>query len=469
MIPSADFTDSKPANAQLDKLTLIASSLGIELIDIVRSLDQIDSNTHVQLQALEHVRSYAKQMQDGNRNVRAAIDTVNEKTVQTLSAVMTSVETIQNAGNRTQKLANWVQSLDDRITVIEDTINSAQSNNNEIASIAAQVNILAINAKIEAARAGDAGLGFAVVAEAINELSRKTAGAAEGINDSIITLGSWVDSLRDEANVAATDAKNVLAEADDTDVSLSGIAEHVQLIDSEAKQIKSNAATVGSTMEKFGESFGQMGTSLEQTAAGIHQVRGRSETLVSQSEALIQSSISLGGVSQDSRFINEVQSRAAQISALFEAAISNAEITTADLFSQSYNVISGSDPQQLMARFTQLTDKLLPAVQEPALEFDPSVVFCAAIDKRGYIPTHNKVFSQPMRADPVWNTANCRNRRVFDDPVGLKAGNNTEPFLMQLYHRDMGGGVIKTMKDISAPIFVGGKHWGGLRLAYTAE
>lgn len=469
MIPTADFTDSRPANAQLDKLTHIASSLGVELVDLAAALDQIDNSTRSQLQALDHVRTFASQMQDGNRKVRSAIDTINETTLETLGAVVASVETIQNAGSRTQKLASWVQSLDNRITVIEDTIKSAQSNNNDIASIAAQVNILAINAKIEAARAGDAGRGFAVVAEAINELSRKTASAAEGINDSILTLGSWVDALRGEASISANDAKGVLSDAADTDSSLSGIADHVRLIDSEAKQIKSNAATVGTTMDKFAQSFAQMGTSLEQTAAGIHQVRQRSGTMVSQSETLIQSSVSLGGITGDTRFINEVQSRAALISSTFEAAISKGAISSADLFSQNYTIIDGSDPQQVMASFTALADQMLPEIQDQALEFDPRIVFCAAINKNGYIPTHNTIFSQPLRSDPVWNMANCRNRRIFDDPVGMKAGNNTEPFLLQIYHRDMGGGTIVTLKDISAPIIVGGKLWGGLRLAYTSE
>ncbi|MEO0372716.1 MAG: hypothetical protein AAF231_14750, partial [Pseudomonadota bacterium] len=61
---------------------------------------------------------------------------------------------------------------------------------------------------------------------------------------------------------------------------------------------------------------------------------------------------------------------------------------------------------------------------------------------------------------------NSRNRRIFDDRVGLKAGQNTKPFLLQVYRRDMGGGVFKIMKDLSAPITVHGRHWGGLRLAY---
>ena len=191
--------------------------------------------------------------------------------------------------------------------------------------------------------------------------------------------------------------------------------------------------------------------------------------MVSQSEFLIQSSAALGGVSQDTRFINEVQTRAALISTAFENAIKTGAISSADLFNLKYTQIEGSDPQQVMASFTALTDKLLPDIQEPALEFDPRVVFCAAINKSGYIPTHNKKFSHPMGDDPVWNMANSRNRRIFDDEVGLKAGNNKEPFLLQIYHRDMGGGNVTTLKDISAPIIVGGKLWGGLRLAYVTE
>ena len=467
MIPAADFTDSSPANDQIDALSHIASRLSLELVDIAGALDQIDDSTGRQLETLAQVRKNAGRMLQGNVSVRKAIDMVNETTAETLEAVVSSVENIQSAGNRTQKLANWVRSLDARITEIEDTIASARSNNDDIASIAAQVNILAINAKIEAARAGEAGRGFAVVAEAINELSRKTAGAAEGISDSILTLGNWIESLRGEANVAAEDAEGVLSEADETDISLSGIAEHVRMINSEARQIRENAEHVGTAVTEFGESFDHMGTALEGTASGIHQVRARADTMVEQAECLVQRSVSLGGATQDSRFIDEVQARASLISMAFEDAVANGTISRDTLFKPTYKPVLGSDPQQFITGFCDFTDHILPPIQEPALEFDPSVVFCAAIDRNGYIPTHNKKFSQPMGDDPVWNMANCRNRRIFDDKVGLKAGNNKQPFLLQVYRRDMGGGEFVTMKDVSAPILVGGQLWGGLRLAYT--
>jgi methyl-accepting chemotaxis protein len=137
------------------------------------------------------------------------------------------------------------------------------------------------------------------------------------------------------------------------------------------------------------------------------------------------------------------------------------------LFSESYRPVPGTDPTQVVAPFTDLTDALFPPVQEAALAFDPKVVFCAAVDRNGYLPTHNRKFSQPQGRDPVWNAAHSRNRRIFADRVGLKAGRNTAPFLLQVYRRDMGGGEFRMMKDLSAPITVKGRHWGGLRLAYA--
>jgi len=121
-----------------------------------------------------------------------------------------------------------------------------------------------------------------------------------------------------------------------------------------------------------------------------------------------------------------------------------------------------------MARFTTFTDRVLPDIQEPLLSLDPRVVFCAAVDNNGYLPTHNRKFSQPQRADPAWNAANCRNRRMFNDRTGLACGRNTKPFLVQTYRRDMGGGQFALMKDTSAPIYVNGRHWGGFRMGYRA-
>lgn len=95
------------------------------------------------------------------------------------------------------------------------------------------------------------------------------------------------------------------------------------------------------------------------------------------------------------------------------------------------------------------------------------MVFCAAIDLNGYLPVHNTKYAHPQRPrDVAWNTANSRNRRIFDDRAGLLAARNTRPFLVQVYQRDLGGGQLVMMKEIDAPIMVKGRHWGGFRTSY---
>jgi len=89
------------------------------------------------------------------------------------------------------------------------------------------------------------------------------------------------------------------------------------------------------------------------------------------------------------------------------------------------------------------------------------------IDRNGYVPVHNKAASQPQRpGDVSWNTANSRNRRIFDDVAGLAAGRNTRSYLIRSYPRDMGNGKLAMMREIDVPIRVKGRHWGGFRTAY---
>jgi len=95
------------------------------------------------------------------------------------------------------------------------------------------------------------------------------------------------------------------------------------------------------------------------------------------------------------------------------------------------------------------------------------MAFCVMIDRNGYLPVHNKVSSHPQRqGDVAWNTANSRNRRIFNDPAGLAAGRNRRSYLIQSYARDMGNGNTVMMREIDVPIAVRGRHWGGFRTAY---
>ena len=133
---------------------------------------------------------------------------------------------------------------------------------------------------------------------------------------------------------------------------------------------------------------------------------------------------------------------------------------------ENYREIPGTDPKQYLTDYVEFTDRVLPAIQDPIQKSDPRIVFCVAWAKGGYLPTHNPNYRLPQGKDPVWNNANCRNRRLFNDRAVKKVAANTKPFLLQTYRRDMGGGNFVLMKDLSSPILVRGRHWGAFRMGF---
>jgi methyl-accepting chemotaxis protein len=152
---------------------------------------------------------------------------------------------------------------------------------------------------------------------------------------------------------------------------------------------------------------------------------------------------------------------------IFEDAVTSGAISIDDMFDTDYVEIPGTNPVQHRTRILGWADRALPAFQEAFLAKDPRMAFCVMIDRNGYLPVHNKLYSHPQRpGDVAWNTANSRNRRIFNDAAGLAAGRNLRTYLIQSYARDMGNGKTVMMREIDVPIRVHGRHWGGFRTAY---
>ncbi|MBR0793898.1 methyl-accepting chemotaxis protein [Bradyrhizobium jicamae] len=151
----------------------------------------------------------------------------------------------------------------------------------------------------------------------------------------------------------------------------------------------------------------------------------------------------------------------------FESGLASGAITIDDMFDTNYVEIPGTNPVQYRTRMLDWADRTLPAFLEAFLAKDKRLAFCATVDQNGYLPVHNRIYSQPQRpGDVAWNTANSRNRRIFNDAAGLAAARNQRAYLIQSYARDMGNGNTVMMREIDVPIRVRGRHWGGFRTAY---
>lgn len=461
--------DAEALRRVMGSLAAEASDLGLHLVDIAGSIQ--DTAT----QSREHAALFTRLTQSAT-----AIASANGDIARALG------ETDKMAASARQVLGEQAAQLDGSIAAIDHMVTASNEIGTEISAfsgaladvgrladaigtIARQTNLLALNAAIEAARAGDAGKGFAVVASEVRALSLETSNTTASIQKTLQELRARIDKLEAAGEEARVSAVGVKTTACEVQGSFAGVEEVMSKILDSASSLAATTGAVDRECGEFARSIGAASAEIIRSNEMLQNASAKVGEVVTISERIIQATARAGIETPDSPYIQRVQQLAGEVSARFSAAVLSGEIGMDALFDRQYRPIPGTDPVQMMTRYTDFTDRALPAIQEPAVATDERIAFCAAIDENGYLPTHNRKFSEPQRpGDPAWNTANCRNRRIFNDRVGLAAGRNKEPFLLQTYRRDMGGGQFVLMKDISAPILVNGRHWGGLRLAIRA-
>jgi methyl-accepting chemotaxis protein len=212
------------------------------------------------------------------------------------------------------------------------------------------------------------------------------------------------------------------------------------------------------------EELATLAKGVDLSSTDLKHADERVASLLDVSEELIALIADSGVETADAPLIRQVAETARRISAAFDAAVDRGDVRLDQLMDENYREIPGSNPKQYLTDYVELADRLLPPIPDPIQKSDSRIAFCVAWARGGYLPTHNPNYRLPQGPDPVWNNANCRNRRLFNDRAVKKAAASTRPFLLQTYRRDMGGGNFVLMKDLSSPIFVKGRHWGAFRM-----
>jgi methyl-accepting chemotaxis protein len=387
--------------------------------------------------------------------------------VQTLNALAGQVQEITKAQNAISEVSRGSQAAVERarqaveevgsgVGAIVATLREVSQAAHAITTIALQTRLVAFNASVEAKRAGEAGRGFGVVADAVKDLAAKVESSSKNIMSTVGELDARIDALSREIRVPEDQDA---AAAGGFHRALADVQDGVSSISAAAEQSRTICAELNARMSQVEEE-------IQQGSRALDSAVNRSESFLKVSENMIDLVSNCGIETEDTPYINGAREAAAQIAQLLEDSLRTGTITLDDLFDEQYRPISGTNPQQHTTRFVELADRLFPQVQERMLALSSKVVFCIAADRNGYIATHNKKYCHAQRGDLAWDTANSRYRRVFNDRTGLASARNQRPFLLQTYRRDMGGGNFVVMKEAAAPITVGGRHWGGLRLAF---
>jgi len=369
--------------------------------------------------------------------------------------ISNSVSTIRDARKHaitaSEKMAA-LQQKSKKIQVIADVIND----------IATRTNLVALNAAVEAARAGESGRGFTVVAQEVRLLAQRT-------KEATVEIASMLREINDEADLSARSMHTL---AEQVSAATAPVERAVSLMDeirtlaeesnSQVQSIASMARSHANTASQISHSVRTMVDGIERSAKDVPLASDAVFKLAEKAEQIftILAPYCDQNIHQTMRTL--AQDAASRIGRLFEDAVTNGRITIEDLFDRNHRPVANTNPQKFKTRFDDYTDMVLPDIQEPIIEGYNNIAYAGAVDDRGYFPTHNRRYSQPLTGVYDADLANNRTKRIFSDRTGSRCGSNREPFLLQTYKRDTG----EIMHDVSAPIYVKGQHWGGFRIGY---
>ncbi|MGF1643469.1 MAG: methyl-accepting chemotaxis protein [Thiotrichales bacterium] len=339
-----------------------------------------------------------------------------------------------------------------------DEINSSAERVSKMLSlindIAFQTNILAINAAVEAAHAGERGRGFAVVAQEVRALAARSADAANQIR----TMVTASREISERGKTLATNADHKMLE----------ILQNVEGFSARINAIAQTAGEQTQGIQDANQAIAQIDAITQQNNALVAELATNTGMLDRQASFLMDAAkVFRLPRSELSHPLHEharelAVDAAGQVGRILEGALRHGRIAIDALFSEHYAPIAGTDPVKYHTAFDALCDELLPAIQEPLLDENPEIIYAIASDRRGYVPTHNARFSQPLTGAHQADLVGNRTKRLFTDRVGQQVGTHTQTWKLQTYRRDTG----ELMFDMSAPIVVGGRHWGGFRIGY---
>ncbi|CAB3702475.1 hypothetical protein LMG26685_05376 [Achromobacter mucicolens] len=376
---------------------------------------------------------------------------------QNLQAARQALAELTEVKTRVDRMTHEMAAFTEVVAQLAARAQSVGDISKAIKDIALQTQLLALNAGVEAARAGDAGRGFAVVASEVGRLAERVNTATSDIGRHTTQMLDLVGSTQRQTGTLREDVDASGAVLDRTCV---GFERFVRDFDSMNRQVSDVVQAIGevdATNHGMSEEVGRIAALSADVLERVGSMSGEIDRIRRQTESVqeVLADMRTGGTAFDS-LSESLEAFAGTAAGLLQ----DARRRGVDVFDRHYQRIAGSEPPRYHTAYDRAIDEPLTRLLDSVLEAVPGAIYTILVDNRGYAPAHNSRFSLAPTGDPKVDIARVRNKRIFDDPVGARLAANTGAQLFQTYSRDTG----EIVNDISLPIYLGPEHWGAVRI-----